>query len=208
MASANTSWMPAKGRHRVEIGSSLARCLKKNKLNNGEASTTTTSKRAHLPDKDFYSFRYSHKPPSLDTKKQGMIRFDQGATYPILLEHPSVQPGESVMYRGTENTKLKDVDCVLIIDEDTGTFTLEKLEASVHLKFERGLPSIMSRTASPTPSTSTPRGSSKEYTRDEIDRDILNLVDDDLPTTKRAKRSPHRKEEEEEEEDEESFPCA
>jgi len=46
--------MPVQGRHKVEIGSSLARALKARKLN-GEAPPP--NKRSHLPDKDFYSFR-------------------------------------------------------------------------------------------------------------------------------------------------------
>ena len=49
MASAETQWMPT-GRHRVSVGSSLARALKARK---GAAP----SKRSNLPDRDFYSFR-------------------------------------------------------------------------------------------------------------------------------------------------------
>ncbi|TEB29522.1 hypothetical protein FA13DRAFT_1815271 [Coprinellus micaceus] len=193
MANVNTAWMPTKGKHRVEIGSSLARCLKSRKKSNGEA--TTTGKRSHLPDKDFYSFRYNHKPSSLDSKKQGMIQFEQGGAAPVILEHPSVQSGESTMYRGRE-AELRAYDCVLIIDEDTGTFTLEKLDACIQLTSDRGLSSIMPRTDSPTPSNSTPRGSSNDPTRDPIDQDILDL-----------EGSSPAKEEEEEEGDDDDFPA-
>ena len=33
----------------------------------------------------------NHKPSSLDSKKQGMIQFEQGGAAPVILEHPSVQ---------------------------------------------------------------------------------------------------------------------
>lgn len=110
---ANISWMPAHGRHRVEVGSSLARALKTRKLN-GEAPPPANKR---LPDKDFYSFRCklrererngdrcygwlmhgvyadNHKPPSVDLKKQGMIEFtkrDAEAPTSVILEQPSVQ---------------------------------------------------------------------------------------------------------------------
>ena len=52
MATANISWMPASGRHQIAVGSSLGRALKARK---GAPPT----KKANLPDRDFYSFRCS-----------------------------------------------------------------------------------------------------------------------------------------------------
>jgi hypothetical protein len=46
----DNSWMPASGRHSVDIGSSLGRALKARK-------GAPPAKRANLPDRDFYSFR-------------------------------------------------------------------------------------------------------------------------------------------------------
>lgn len=52
MAATDSSWMPASGRHQVSIGTSLGRALKARK---GAPPT----KRANIPDRDFYSFRCS-----------------------------------------------------------------------------------------------------------------------------------------------------
>jgi neural Wiskott-Aldrich syndrome protein len=52
MATTDNSWMPAGGRHPVGVGSSLGRALKARK---GAPPT----KKANLPDRDFYSFRCS-----------------------------------------------------------------------------------------------------------------------------------------------------
>ncbi|KAJ2932494.1 hypothetical protein H1R20_g4621, partial [Candolleomyces eurysporus] len=221
-SNANASWMPAAGRHRVEIGSSLARALKSRKLlnnNGGAEAPPVANKRSHLPDKDFYTFRYYHKPPSVDPKKPGMIEFRKKD---VTLELPSVQAGESTMFRGQE-TSLNKHECVLIYDEDTGTFTLEKLDACIQLTSDRNLPSIIPRNASPAPSNSA-RGPSNAYNNDasNIDQDILDLVDADPapapPTSSLKKKSaaaaaapppppPRKKEEEEEgEAEEDDFP--
>ena len=87
----NASWMPAHGRHRVNIGTSLGRALKARK---GAAAAT---KRNNLPDRDFYSFRCrfllppllvsllkafvisdNFKPPSIDSTKPGTIDIKRG----------------------------------------------------------------------------------------------------------------------------------
>ena len=51
MASVDTQWMPVTGRHKVDIGTSLARALKARK------GIAPPKRASNLPDRDFYSFR-------------------------------------------------------------------------------------------------------------------------------------------------------
>lgn len=51
MATVNAQWMPVTGRHKVEIGTSLARALKARK------GIAPPKRAANLPDREFYSFR-------------------------------------------------------------------------------------------------------------------------------------------------------
>ncbi|KAJ3713934.1 hypothetical protein C8R42DRAFT_286451 [Lentinula raphanica] len=55
--SSNTSWTPSAGRHQLNIGSSLGRALRARKNN-----APGPAKRNVLPEREFYSVRYGHKP--------------------------------------------------------------------------------------------------------------------------------------------------
>ncbi|KAF8966496.1 RNA polymerase II transcription elongation factor-domain-containing protein [Flammula alnicola] len=151
MASSSTasSWMPSQGRHPVNIGSSLGRAIKNRKLKGSPAPTT---KRSNLPERDFYSFKFNFKASSIDATKPASIEIKKGAeNSQVLAEYPSTQSGEAHSFVGIEQTA-KDVDCILIYDEDTGQYTLEKLDSFVLLKFNRKLavsPRPASRTRCP-----------------------------------------------------------
>lgn len=197
MASAAIQWAPAPGRHKVAIGSSLARALKARK---GPAPP----KRSNLPDRDFYSFRYNFTPESIDPDRPGTVEVKRGKeSTSISLERPSTQ-GENYVFKGIEHP-VKDYDCVLIYDEELGTFTLEKVDGFMTFSYDRKVqgsgPSTQNVTS---PQTST------SQTRDDSD---LNKKLEELLSTEDAEGEPDdeyeevmntrnmRKEEEEEEED-------
>ncbi|KAI6035573.1 RNA polymerase II transcription elongation factor-domain-containing protein [Pisolithus orientalis] len=197
MASAAIQWAPAPGRHKVAIGSSLARALKARK---GPAPP----KRSNLPDRDFYSFRYNFTPESIDPDRPGTVEVKRGKeSTSISLERPSTQ-GENYVFKGIEHP-VKDYDCVLIYDEELGTFTLEKVDGFMTFSYDRKVqgsgPSTQNVTS---PQTSTPQ------TRDDSD---LDKKLEELLGTEDAEGEPDdeyeevintrnmRKEEEEEEED-------
>ncbi|KAJ7762759.1 RNA polymerase II transcription elongation factor-domain-containing protein [Mycena maculata] len=145
MASSSNSWIPH-GRHEVQIGPSLNRALKARK-----GGPPPPAKRTGPPEKDFYSFRYNFKPPSVDTTKPGTIEVSRGKdATTVSVEHPSAQPGESHIYNGNETTA-KELDCVLIYDEETGSYKLEKLESYIVLAYERKKTTSLPPSAAPSP---------------------------------------------------------
>jgi hypothetical protein len=179
MATTNNSWMPANGRHSVNIGSSLGRALKARK----GAPATKASK---IPDRDFYSFRYNFKPPSIDSTKPGNIDVKRGKdSTSVTVEHSSSQPGEGHVFVGYEQLA-KEMDCVLIYDEETGTFSLEKLDSYMILTYERKTASTLNRpsaSASPLPPPPpAPPVSQAPFTdldlEAQLERDLLGLEED------------------------------
>ncbi|KAH7916115.1 RNA polymerase II transcription elongation factor-domain-containing protein [Hygrophoropsis aurantiaca] len=204
MASANIHWMPAPGRYAVDVGSSLGRSLKARK------GVTAPKRTKVLPDRSLYSFRYNFKPESIEVSKPGTIEVQRGkeSTH-IRVERPSAQAGESHVFKAMEQP-VKEVDCVLIYDEELGTFTLEKLDSFLSLTYDKkiagtdaGLPP---QSASPLPIPS-PASRSKEDSdlENELERD-LGLADidadgepDDEYEEIITKPVPRKEEEEEEE---------
>ncbi|KAF9004734.1 RNA polymerase II transcription elongation factor-domain-containing protein [Cyathus striatus] len=133
MASSSSNWMPVQGQHPVTIGSSLRRALKARRLHGNPPPNTKRS----IPDRDFYSFRYNFKPGTIDANKPGSIHVRaEGAKTAVTVEHPITKAGEAALFTGNEQPA-KEVDCVLIYDEETNTFTLEKLDSYISLKHER-----------------------------------------------------------------------
>ncbi|KIK07655.1 hypothetical protein K443DRAFT_673233 [Laccaria amethystina LaAM-08-1] len=199
MATSDTRWMP-EGRHPVNVGSSLGRALKARKLKGSEPAT---AKRSNLPDRDFYSFRYKFKPPSVDMTKPGTIEVKRGGdSSSVTVEYPGSQAGEKQVFMGSE-AAAKEWECVLIYDEETGTYTLEKLDSCMTLTYQRKAASSAPR---PAPATA-PSPASKNAARDTVDEDILGLIDEDADGDVDVELVPNaiaqRREEEEEEEEEE-----
>ncbi|KAJ3759512.1 hypothetical protein EV360DRAFT_82075 [Lentinula raphanica] len=128
--SSNTSWTPSAGRHQLNIGSSLGRALRARKNN-----APGPAKRNVLPEREFYSVRYGHKPPRIDSTKPGSLevnRTTDDSSASVTVEHASTQPGELYVFPGKEVIS-KEWICILIYDEETGGYTLEKLESSIAL---------------------------------------------------------------------------
>ncbi|KIL67378.1 hypothetical protein M378DRAFT_9588 [Amanita muscaria Koide BX008] len=127
--------MPFNGVHQVNIGTSLRRALKARKNNGEPPAPAAGAKRP--PDRDFYAFRYNFKPNSIDTDRPGSIDIRKASDSTLVtVEYPSKQIGETHVFRGSENVT-KEWDCVLVYDEELGTFTLEKLDSHVALTHER-----------------------------------------------------------------------
>ncbi|KAG7096539.1 hypothetical protein E1B28_003966 [Marasmius oreades] len=146
MASTN-AWSPAPGRHRVNIGSSLVRALKARK------GDPPPQKRSNLPDRDFYALRYNFKPSSIDPTKSGNMEVKRNKDGPstLIVEHPA-QPSGLHVYRGREDPA-KEWACVLIFDEETGSYTLEKIESFVSLEHIERRPQSLTAVSQPaTPS--------------------------------------------------------
>ncbi|KDR74480.1 hypothetical protein GALMADRAFT_587787 [Galerina marginata CBS 339.88] len=174
-SSSSSSWLPAKGRHPVLIGSSLGKVIKNRKLKGSPAPTT---KRSTKPDRDFYSFKFNFKASSIDTAKPATIEIKKGAENSrVLAQYPSTQPGEVQLFSGSEQPA-KEVDCILIFDEETGTFTLEKLDSFVVLKSE-GKKAVSPRPTSPSPapSVSPNKGKAKQEDYD-LDQTMSGLDED------------------------------
>ncbi|KAJ3509090.1 hypothetical protein NLJ89_g5401 [Agrocybe chaxingu] len=182
---ASSAWMPSKGRHSVNIGPSLGRAIKARKLKDSPAPTT---KKISRPERDFYAFRFNFKPSSIDNTKPASIEIKKGTeNSQVVAEYPSKESNNEVhVFNGTEQPA-KDIECVLIYDEDTGQYTLEKLDSFVTLK-SIGKKAISPRPASPAPavssstsSSSSRKGKGKQELgdNDDLERAILGLDDAD-----------------------------
>ncbi|CAK5275823.1 unnamed protein product [Mycena citricolor] len=128
MSRASNPWTP-KGQQEVQIGSSLNRALK---VRMGE---TPPAKRSGPPQQDFYSVRYNFKPVSLDTSQPGTVTIvddGRGGDAMVHWEQPSRNAAESIKFEGRQ-TASKDFECLLIYDEETGSYKLEKLESTMFL---------------------------------------------------------------------------
>lgn len=197
MASTAVQWVPAPGRHKVAVGTSLGRALKARK-------GVAPPKRSNLPDRDFYSFRYNFTPESIDPDRPGSVEVKRGKeSTSITLERPSTQ-GESHVFKGIEHS-VKDYDCVLIYDEELGTFTLEKIDGFMTFSYDRKV-----QGSGPSTRNVTSPQVSTSQTKDEAD---LNKELEELLGTDDAEGEPDdefeevigtvnmRKEEEEEDDD-------
>ncbi|KAG1858958.1 hypothetical protein DFJ58DRAFT_715740 [Suillus subalutaceus] len=141
-------------------------------------------KRANLPDKDFYSFRYNFKPESgtVEVKRRKDLTSNH-------------------LFNGTEQP-VREYDC---------TFTLEKVECFMGFTYDKKVSSSSSSFTRKSPFATTPPAAQPKNAVDlekELERDLLGLSDangevvDDIDDIL-AKVTGQRQEEEEEEEGEE-----
>ncbi|KZT74430.1 hypothetical protein DAEQUDRAFT_720600 [Daedalea quercina L-15889] len=184
-----TTWMPPPGRHSVQIGQSLGRALKARR---GEP----VHQKSKIPDKEFYSFRYNFKPGGVDSTKPGSVEIRKSAeSTNIVVDRGSERPDEGYLFQGRE-VAAPEWDCILIYDEETGRYTLEKLDTYYTLTFDRktsaprhapspaastgpGTPSAPSHVAAPRSSSrpSPPKPVAPERKpRDDLDFDLENAL--------------------------------
>ncbi|KAK7471216.1 hypothetical protein VKT23_002625 [Stygiomarasmius scandens] len=164
MASTSSSWTPLPGRHKVNVGSSLNRALRARK------GSAPPPKRNNLPERDFYSVRYAFKPSSIDSTKPGSLEVKRGNDgNNITVEHPITQSEDAHVFSGNE-TAAKDWACVLIYDEESGAYTLEKLESFIALEHpDRKRASTTDRPPSLTSSSSNSKQATRQNSVDAED---------------------------------------
>ncbi|KAH3835357.1 ELL-associated factor 1-like [Dreissena polymorpha] len=91
----------------------------------------------------YHSIRYDFKPASVDTSREATLEIGEG--HHVTLTVPSVE-GSGIVYKGNKRPVQKE--CVLIIDHDTGTFTLERLNNNINVKKTRSENSSKSQVTS------------------------------------------------------------
>jgi len=82
----------------------------------------------------FHSIRYDFKPASVDTTKEAHVEVSKGQVT-VTVPHVEESSTSHTVFKG--NTQPSQRECVLIIDHETGTFTLEKLSAKITVKKSR-----------------------------------------------------------------------
>ncbi|KAG6836617.1 hypothetical protein H0H93_005960 [Arthromyces matolae] len=102
----STSGTDGKRKVPVNFGSSLLRALNSRKTGSVQQNNKVL--------KEFYSFRYNFKPPSVDVDQRGKLVV--GANNNVTVERPSSQSSEAHKWVGQE-APAKEWDCVLIYDE-------------------------------------------------------------------------------------------
>ncbi|KAF9779568.1 hypothetical protein BJ322DRAFT_364622 [Thelephora terrestris] len=179
----DTSWMPPNGTHPVTVGSSLAGALKANR---------GLPEAPKLSNRGFYSFRYNFKPESIDLYKPGTIEIKKdGDRKTATIERASTVPGEGQLFTGTE-AAANDVDCVLMYDEDTGTFTLEKLDSLINVAWggKSTMPSNRPSESPPVVAPSAPDPPTKKAYDDELEHELLSAIEGAPPKRPTIKQEP------------------
>ncbi|KAF9643555.1 hypothetical protein BDM02DRAFT_1413159 [Thelephora ganbajun] len=183
----DTTRMPPNGSYPVNVGSSLTGALKANK---------GLPQAPKLSDRGFYSFRYNFKPESIDLYKPGTIEVKkEGDRKTATIERASIVPREGQLFTGAE-IAAKDVECVLVYDEELGTFTLEKLDSLINVTW--GGKSIMpsnrpfeslALTVSSAPVSPTKKEHDPELDLTaELERDLLSVIEDAPPKRSSTKQ--------------------
>lgn len=83
----------------------------------------------------FHTARYDFKPASVDNQREGVLEIGSGNEVTISL--PNVQGSKTpcTVYKG--NKKPVQKECVLIYDNITGEFTLERMTSQIQVKKTR-----------------------------------------------------------------------
>ncbi|THH11278.1 hypothetical protein EW145_g751 [Phellinidium pouzarii] len=166
-------WVPPQGRHQVGVGKSMARFLKQRQ------GIQQTKQNKTMPSSNFYHFKYHFLPESVDATKQGIVELTNNKdNTDVRVERASYQSDEVHVFRGKEESA-KEVECVLIYDEESGMFTLEKLDSSLILHHEgRFPPKARAPSVSPLPTPSPAASISK--VEDDFSRELeSSMVEED-----------------------------
>lgn len=83
----------------------------------------------------FHSMRYDFKPASVDTSKEAQVDVEEGHKVTVTLPNIEGSGIAHTVYKGNKRPTPKE--CVLIIDHEKGTFTLERLSNIIQLKKTR-----------------------------------------------------------------------
>ncbi|PSS36876.1 hypothetical protein PHLCEN_2v1304 [Hermanssonia centrifuga] len=187
MAATPATWVPQSGTFDVAVGISLRRALK--------ARTGGPLKNSKLPEHDVVFDEGllrgtvdNFKPESVDSTKPGTIEVKRGKdSTSVTVERGSTQNGEAGHAFVGQETPSKETDCVLIYDEETGQFTLEKLDSQLRLYYDRKLTRAPRHPGSPLPasrpsnstSSNTPLSQSFPRPARDVEDEFDDLVDED-----------------------------
>ncbi|GAB1604858.1 ELL-associated factor 1-like [Argonauta hians] len=83
----------------------------------------------------FHSVRYDFKPASVDVTKEAALEVGEKNQVTITVPHIESSGTTHTVYKGNKRTCPKE--CVLIIDNATGSVTLEKLSNTIQVKKTR-----------------------------------------------------------------------
>ncbi|XP_053373050.1 ELL-associated factor 1-like isoform X2 [Mercenaria mercenaria] len=83
----------------------------------------------------YHSIRYDFKPASVDTTQEAQVDIGQGHHVTLTVPHVEGSGKAHTVYKGNKRPVSKE--CVLIIDHDTGMFTLERLTNNINVKKTR-----------------------------------------------------------------------
>nr|XP_032823779.1 ELL-associated factor 1 [Petromyzon marinus] len=97
------------------------------------------------PRAGFHAIRYDFKPASIDTACEGTLDVGKGDQVTITLPNVEGSTPPTTVFKGSKRPCMKE--CVLIINHDTGEYTLEKLTSNIQVKKTRfeGSSKIQSR---------------------------------------------------------------
>ncbi|KAK7110499.1 ELL-associated factor 1-like [Littorina saxatilis] len=83
----------------------------------------------------FHSFRYDFKPASVDTSQEAKLEVGEGNQVTVTVPHVQGAGTSHTVYKGNKKPTAKE--CVLIIDHETGSYTLEKMDQTALVKKTR-----------------------------------------------------------------------
>ncbi|OZJ06839.1 hypothetical protein BZG36_00185 [Bifiguratus adelaidae] len=126
-----------------------------------------------VPGAVYYSIRYNFRPESIDTTKPGVLKETDQA---CVIELPSKEGGDTIPYEGDIESG-RDIDCLLIYDEETQTFTLERQAFSISAKNRR-----KGRQGKEIPTINLPPSTS-QVTTPNVDMLLTPTLQDSFPKT-------------------------
>ncbi|XP_005107163.1 ELL-associated factor 1 [Aplysia californica] len=83
----------------------------------------------------FHSIRYDFKPASVDTSQEACVEVGKGNQVTVTVPHVESSGTSHTVFKGNKQPLMKE--CVLIIDHEKGTYTLEKLTSKIAVKKTR-----------------------------------------------------------------------
>lgn len=89
--------------------------------------------RTDAPDDEYVAMRYTFQPSTLDHTAPSSLSVSKGGE--VILSRPSKDHGAHV-FKGIE-VPAKEVDCLLIYDDGSGTYRLEQMGSVVRLEHQR-----------------------------------------------------------------------
>ncbi|PPR03328.1 hypothetical protein CVT24_012604 [Panaeolus cyanescens] len=191
-SSSAASWYPPPQRVQVKVGKVLNKVIKARKLK-GEPAPPT-NKRTNLPEFHYHSFLFKHKPISIDQTRPATLEVKKSADNVSMAraEFPSINPEDAYSMTG-EETPAKEVDCLLIYDEVTNTWTLEKLDSFIRFQRVNKVAASSPNPASPASTAGTPslkKGKAPEDKDDDLERQLLDLAGSSVQEDRNRKPPP------------------